>query len=139
MFKTFIRSGKSVIQLLKNEMPYTTRPLSRCYLRLYLIKNTAGAHKEPSKKYKTNLRTLKSKSYEQCRTKHESYNNKAPHVFQLDYRFSRSDKSFGHIQNHTNFTSSLRCNYLLGYVLRPKREFSDLNWFKSDSSVILLL
>ena len=31
-------------------------------------KNTAGAHKEPSKKYKSNLRTLKSKSYEKCRT-----------------------------------------------------------------------
>ena len=37
-----------------------TRPLSRCYLRSYLIKNSAGAHKEPSKKYKNNLRTLKS-------------------------------------------------------------------------------
>ena len=42
-------------------------------------KNTAGAHKEPSKKYKNNLRTSKSKSYKQCRTKHEYYNNKAPH------------------------------------------------------------
>ena len=41
-------------------------------------KNTAGTHKEPSKKYKNNLRTLTSKSYEQCRTKHEYYNNKAP-------------------------------------------------------------
>ena len=56
-----------------------TRPLSRCYLRCYLVKNTAEAHKEPSKKYKNNLRTLKSKSYEQCRTKHKYYNNKAPH------------------------------------------------------------
>ena len=60
-------------------MSNATRPLSRCYLRSYLIQNTAGAYKEPSKKYKTNLRTLKSKRYEQCRTKHEYYNNKAPH------------------------------------------------------------
>ena len=58
---------------------YATRPLSRWYLRSYLVKNTAGAHQEPSKKYKSNLRILKSKSYEQCRTKHEYYNNKAPH------------------------------------------------------------
>ena len=36
-------------------------------------------HKEPSKKYNCNLRTLKSKSYEQCLTKHEYYNNKASH------------------------------------------------------------
>ena len=55
------------------------RPLSQCYLRSYLVKNAAGAHKERSKKYKSNLRTLKSKSYEQCRTKHQYYNNKAPH------------------------------------------------------------
>ena len=34
---------------------YATRPLSRCYLRSYLVKNTAGAHKEPSMKYKSNL------------------------------------------------------------------------------------
>ena len=54
-------------------LPYATRPLSRCYLRSYLVKNTAGAHKEPSKKYKNKLRTLKSKSFEQCRTKHEYY------------------------------------------------------------------
>ena len=52
---------------------YATRPLSRCYIRTYLVKNSAGAHKEPSKKYKNNLRTLKSKSYEQCRTKHDYY------------------------------------------------------------------
>ena len=59
--------------------------------------------------------------------------------YQLDYRFSRSDKSFEHVQNHTSFSPVLlRCNYLSGYVLRPKKEFSDLNWFKSDSSVILL-
>ena len=32
-----------------------TRPLSRCYQRSYLVKNTAGAYKEPSKKYKSNL------------------------------------------------------------------------------------
>ena len=38
------------------------------HLRSYLLKNTAGAHKEPSKKYKNNLPTLKSKSYKQCRT-----------------------------------------------------------------------
>ena len=56
-----------------------TRKLSRCYLRSYFGKNTTGAHKEPSKKYKNNLRTLKSKGYEQCRKKHEYYNNKAPH------------------------------------------------------------
>ena len=31
-----------------------TRPLSRCYLRSYLVKNTAGAHKEPSKEYNNN-------------------------------------------------------------------------------------
>ena len=60
-------------------------------------------HKESSKKYKNNLQTLKSKSYEQCRTKHEYYNNKAPHFEQLDFRFSRSDKSFEHVQNHTSF------------------------------------
>ena len=34
---------------------YATRPLSRCYLRSYLVKTTTGAHKEPSKKYKSNL------------------------------------------------------------------------------------
>ena len=33
-----------------------TRPLSRCYLRSYLVKNTAGAQKEPSKKYKNNTK-----------------------------------------------------------------------------------
>ena len=55
-----------------------TRPHSRSYLRSYLVKNTAGAHKEPSKKYKSHPRTLKSKSYEQCRTKLEYHNNKAP-------------------------------------------------------------
>ena len=59
--------------------PNATRPLSRCYLRSYSVKNTAGAHKEPSKKYKSNLRKLKSKSYKQCRTKYEYYNNKEPH------------------------------------------------------------
>ena len=32
-----------------------TRPLSQCYLRSYLVKNTAELHKEPSKKYKNNL------------------------------------------------------------------------------------
>ena len=64
-----------------------TRPLSRCYLRLYLVKNTAGSHKEPNKKYKNNLQTLKSK-----RT-----------AGQLDYRFSRSDQSFERVQNHTSF------------------------------------
>ena len=36
--------------------------LSRCYLRSYLVKNTAGAHKEPSKKYKNNLQTLKARA-----------------------------------------------------------------------------
>ena len=45
----------------------------------HLVKNAAGAQKEPSKKYKSHPRTMKSKSYEQCRTKHEDYNNKAPH------------------------------------------------------------
>ena len=50
-----------------------TRPLSQCYLRSYLVTNTVGAHKEPSKKYKSNLRTLKSKSY-------EYYYNKAPDI-----------------------------------------------------------
>ena len=54
---------------------YATNPLSRCYLRSYLVKNTAETHKEPSNKYKNNLRTLKSKSYEQCQTKNE-YNTK---------------------------------------------------------------
>ena len=44
-----------------------------------LVKTTAGAHKEPSKKYKNSLRTLKSNSFKQCRTKHEYYNNKASH------------------------------------------------------------
>ena len=60
-------------------MAKATRPLSRCYLRSYLVKNSAGAHKEPSKKYKNSLRTLKSNSYEQCQTKHEYYNDKALH------------------------------------------------------------
>ena len=50
-----------------------THLLSRCYLRLYLVKYSAEAHKEPSKKYKSNLRTLKSKSYEQCRTQHSLF------------------------------------------------------------------
>ena len=57
---------------------YASRPLSRCYLRSY-CKNTTGAHKERNKKYKSNLRTQKSKSYDHCRTKHKPYNNKAPH------------------------------------------------------------
>ena len=48
---------------------------------LYLVKNPAGAHIEPSKKYKSNLQTLKSKNYEKYRTKHKYYNNKAPHFF----------------------------------------------------------
>ena len=62
------------------ESYYATGPLSRCYLRSYLVKNPAEAHKKPSKKYINNLQTLKSKSYEQCQTKHEYYNNKAPHI-----------------------------------------------------------
>ena len=62
------------------KIPYATRPLSRCYLRSFFVKITAGAHKQPSKKYKRNLRTLKSKGCWQCRTKHEYYNNKAPHL-----------------------------------------------------------
>ena len=44
---------KSKISLPKHS--YGTRPLSRCYLRSYLVKNTAGAHKESSKKYKSSL------------------------------------------------------------------------------------
>ena len=40
---------------------YGARPLSRYYLRSYLVKNIAGAHKEPSKKYKNNLLKLKNK------------------------------------------------------------------------------
>ena len=32
-----------------------THPLSQCYLRSYLVKNTADAPKEVSKKYKSNL------------------------------------------------------------------------------------
>ena len=62
-------------------MSNATRPLSRCYLRSYLVKkNSAGAHKEPNKKYKNNLRTLKSKLRaipNGTRVLHE-YNNKAP-------------------------------------------------------------
>ena len=42
------------IQPLAN-MFYSTRPLSQCHLRSYLVKNTVGAHKEVSKKYKSNL------------------------------------------------------------------------------------
>ena len=38
------------------KLAYATRPLSRCYLRSYLVKKTAGAHKEPSKKCKSNLK-----------------------------------------------------------------------------------
>ena len=84
MFSYFysVYNGKHVpssVKILTTDYPYTTRPLSRCYLRLYLVKHTAGAHKEHSKKCKKNLRTVKSKSYEQCRTIHEYYNNKAPH------------------------------------------------------------
>ena len=63
-----------LVGVFRDKLIYATRPLSRC-----LVKNTAGAHKEPSKKYKNNLRTLKSKSYQQCQTKHEYYNNKTPH------------------------------------------------------------
>ena len=48
--------------------PHGARPLSRCYLRSYLVKNTAGAHKEPNKKYKSNFRTLKSKSNSELNT-----------------------------------------------------------------------
>ena len=80
-----------------NKKGYATHPFSRCYLGSYLVKNTAGAHKEPNKKYKSHPRTLKSKSYEQCRTKHEYYNNKTPHFLTAGLRFSRSDKSFKHV------------------------------------------
>ena len=76
-----------------------TRPLSRCYLRSYLVKNTAGAHKQPSKKYKSNLRTLKSKSYEQCRNKHEYYNDS----WTTDFP---DQISFEHAQSTQAFTSS---------------------------------
>ena len=34
------------------------------------------------------------------------------------------------------FTSSTEMEILV-FVLRPKKEFPDLNWFKRDSSVIL--
>ena len=50
-----------------------------------------------------NLRTLKSKSYEHCRTKHKYYNNKAPHFLTPGLQIFRSDKSFDHVQNHTSF------------------------------------
>ena len=59
--------------------------------------------KSPTRNTRAIFETLKSKSYEQCRTKQEYYNNKAPHFYQLDYRFFRSDKSFEHVQNHTSF------------------------------------
>ena len=36
-----------------------TRPLSRCYLRSYLVKNTAGAHKESNTKCKNRMISLK--------------------------------------------------------------------------------
>ena len=83
--------------------PNATRPLSRCYLRSYLVNNTTEAHKESSKKYKNNLRTLKSKSYKQCRTKHEYYNNKAPHFLSAGLQIFSNDKSFEHAQNHSSF------------------------------------
>ena len=41
---------------------------------VYMFKKPNHKGNAPS-----NLRTLKSKSYEQCRTKHKYYNNKAPH------------------------------------------------------------
>ena len=34
------------------EISYATRPLSRCYLRSYLVKNTAWDHKESNTKHK---------------------------------------------------------------------------------------
>ena len=51
---SYDRNGYRTNQILS----YAARPLSRCYLRSYLVKNTAGAHKVPSNKYKNNLRTL---------------------------------------------------------------------------------
>ena len=39
----------------ENKEHNATRPLSRCYLRSYLVKITTGTQKEPSKKYKSNL------------------------------------------------------------------------------------
>ena len=44
-----------------NYTSYATRSLLQCFLQSNLDKNTAGAHKEPSTIYKSNLRTLKSK------------------------------------------------------------------------------
>ena len=76
--KTYLISIRELPRLVSDYL-LATRPLSRCYLRSYLVTNTAGAYKEPSKKYKNNIQTLKSKDYEQCRTKQEYYNNKAPH------------------------------------------------------------
>ena len=49
------------------------------------LKNTAGAHKEPSKIYKSNLRTLKSKLRampNQTRVLHEHY--KIKHLLHFD-------------------------------------------------------
>ena len=65
--------------MLQQESPVQTKtPCNATWpfhdvLRSNLVKNTAGVHKEPNKKYKSHPRTLKSKRYEQCRTKHEYY------------------------------------------------------------------
>ena len=62
----FRSENQSNNSLFRRCLSNATRPLSRCYLQSNLVKNTAGAHKEPSKKYKNNLRTLKSKHLVLC-------------------------------------------------------------------------
>ena len=86
-------------------------------LRPYLVKNTTEAHKEPSMKYKSNLRTLKSKSYEQCRTKHEYFTNKANHFNIWTTDFPDLIKVSNMSKTTQAFASSTK---MLIFVLRPK-------------------
>ena len=103
----------------------------------YLIKNSAGAHKEPRKKYKNNLRTLKSKSYQQCRTKHEFIINKELHFLPAELRDSADlIKVLNMSKTTLAFTSSTRFNYLSVCALPLKFEFLDLKeWFKCSPGV----
>ena len=65
---------KTAIQVIEHiSISYAIHPLSRLNLRSYLVKNTAGAHNEPSKKYKNTMITHWRTCYEQWWTKHTNF------------------------------------------------------------------
>ena len=45
---------------------HATRPLSRCHLLSYLVKNTAGAHKDHKQEIQEQSSDIEDQEHEQC-------------------------------------------------------------------------